>query len=93
MNPYVENPLADWEAAIKLSTDLITNPEDGWRKLVALAKLARRRNQVSAEEYSEMLELTDAARLWALTEWEEAHAAGLFLDEPDTSCGSLPLYK
>lgn len=40
--------------------------------------LARRRNQVCAEELNEMLELSDAARLWGLLEWEEAELIGLF---------------
>lgn len=41
-----------------------------------LVMVARRRNQISAEELSEMLELTDAAMLWELIEWEEAYVAG-----------------
>jgi hypothetical protein len=60
----VENPLADWRVAIKARDDLVTDPDAHRRKLVELAMLARRRNQVSAEELNEMLELSDAARLW-----------------------------
>jgi hypothetical protein len=74
----VDNPLADWRAAIKARDDLVTDPEAHRRKLVELAMLARRRKQVSAEELSEMLELSDAARLWGLLEWEEAELIGLF---------------
>ncbi|RJX83512.1 hypothetical protein [Pseudomonas sp. LS-2] len=74
----VENPLADWRAAIKARDDLVTDPEAHRRKLIELAMLARRRKQVSAEELSEMLELSDAARLWGLLEWEEAELIGLF---------------
>jgi hypothetical protein len=74
----VENPLADWRVAIKARDDLVTDPEAHRRKLVELAMLARRRNQVSAEELNEMLERSDAARLWGLLEWEEAELIGIF---------------
>jgi hypothetical protein len=74
----VENPLADWRMAIKCRDDLVTDPEAHRRKLVELAMLARRRNQVSAEELNEMLELSDAAKLWGLLEWEEAELIGIF---------------
>jgi hypothetical protein len=74
----VENPLADWRDAIKARDDLVTDPEAHRRKLVELAMLARRRKQVSAEELSEMLEVSDAARLWGLLEWEEAELIGIF---------------
>jgi hypothetical protein len=77
----VENPLADWWVAIKARDDLVTDPDAHRRKLVELAMLARRRNQVSAEELNEMLELSDAARLWGLIEWEEAYLIGLFSPE------------
>jgi hypothetical protein len=76
-----ENPLADWRSAIKSRDDLVTDPEAHRRKLVELAMLARRRNQVSAVELNEMLELSDAARLWGLIEWEEAYLNGLFSPE------------
>jgi hypothetical protein len=76
-----ENPLADWRSAIKARDDLVTDPEAHRRKLVELAMLARRRNQVSAEELNEMLERSDAARLWGLLEWEEAYLIGLFAPE------------
>ena len=86
MKRYVENPLADWQAASKQQFDLVTDPEGHWRKLVDLAMLAHERRQVRSDELSEMLELADAARLWGLVEWEEADRAGLFLDhsiDPD----------
>ena len=40
-----------------------------------------------------MLEISDAARLWALVEWEEAYLIGLFLDEPEVNGDRLPLFK
>jgi len=36
------------------------------------------RREVDADQLSEMLELAEAARLWALTEREEAWSLGLF---------------
>nr|WP_314490851.1 hypothetical protein [uncultured Pseudomonas sp.] len=86
MTPYVEDPLAEWQAASKQRFDLVTDPEGYWRKLVDLAMLAYERHQVRSDELSEMLELADAARLWGLVEWEEADRAGLFQDhfiDPD----------
>ncbi|UXL40084.1 hypothetical protein N7D90_07965 [Pseudomonas fragi] len=86
MKHYVENPLADWQAASKQQFDLVTDPEGHWLKLVDLAMLAYERHQVRSDELSEMLELADAARLWGLVEWEEADGVGLFLDhsiDPD----------
>lgn len=47
------------------------HPQAYWRRLVALAMLAYERNQISAEQLNEMLEITDAARLWALSELEQ----------------------
>ena len=80
MKRYVDDPLAEWQAAIKQRFDLVTDPEAQWRKLVDLAMLAHKRRQVCSGELSEMLELSDAAKLWGLVEWEEAEAVGL-LDE------------
>ena len=86
MRRYVDDPLAEWQAAIKQHFDLVTDPEGHWSKLVDLAMLAYERHQVRSEELSEMLELADAARLWGLVEWEEADGVGLFRDhfiDPD----------
>ena len=86
MKRYADDPLAEWQAAIKQHFDLVTDPEGHWSKLVDLAMLAHRRRQVCSGELSEMLELADAARLWGLVEWEEADGVGLFLDhsiDPD----------
>ncbi|NNB02520.1 hypothetical protein [Pseudomonas fragi] len=79
MKNYVENPLAEWRAASKQHFDLVTDPEAHWRKLVDLAMLAHECRQVRSDELSEMLELSDAARLWGLVECEEADRVGLFL--------------
>ena len=79
MSRYVNDPLADWQAASKQHFDLVTDPEGHWRKLVDLAMLAHERRQVRSDELSEMLELADGARLWGLVEWEVADRVGLFL--------------
>ena len=81
MKRYVDDPLAEWQAAIKQRFDLVTDPEAQWRKLVDLAMLAHKRRQVCSGELSEMLELADAAKLWALIEWEEAEAIGLLTEQ------------
>lgn len=81
MKRYVDDPLTEWQAAIKQRFDLVTDPEAQWRKLVDLAMLAHKRRQVCSGELSEMLELADAAKLWALIEWEEAEAIGLLNEE------------
>lgn len=81
MKRSVDDPLAEWQAAIKQRFDLVTDPEAQWRKLVDLAMLAHKRRQVCSGELSEMLELSDAAKLWGLVEWEEAEAIGLLNEE------------
>ena len=81
MKRYVDDPLPEWQAAIKQHFVLITDPEGHWRKLVALALLAHERRQVCSGELSEMLELSDAAKLWGLVEWEEAEAIGLLTEK------------
>jgi hypothetical protein len=73
-----ESPLAEWRVEIQNRQDLVTDPDAQQRKLISLAMLAHRRRQVSAEELSDMLEWTDAARLWGLLELEEADFLGLF---------------
>ena len=89
MSLYVQNPLADWHAAINQRFDLITDPERQWSKLVGLATLAHGRRQVDKGGLSEMLEQSDAARLWALSELEEAGAVGLFCNDA-TESGERP---
>lgn len=82
------DPLEEWRSAIKARDDLITDPDAHRAKLVGLAMLAGRMHQVGEEELNEMLELSDAARLWALVEWEEAERIGLFSGgSPDLADG------
>ena len=77
----MDDPLAEWQAAINQRFDLVTEPDGHWRKLVDLALLAHARRQVCSGELSEMLELSDAAKLWGLVEWEEAEAIGLLTEQ------------
>ena len=81
MERYVDDPLAEWQAAIKQRFDLVTDPVGHCRKLVDMAMLAHKRRQVCSGELSEMLELADAAKLWGLIEWEEAEAIGLLTEQ------------
>jgi len=88
-----DNPLADWRSAIKALDDLITNPDAHRTKLVGLAMLAGRMRQVGEEELNEMLDLSDAARLWALVEWEEAERIGLFSGGASDRADGLQVIK
>ena len=73
-----DDPLSAWRSAISARDDLISDPEGHRTKLIGLAMLADRMRLVGKEDLNEMLELSDAARLWALVEWEEADRIGLF---------------
>jgi hypothetical protein len=59
---------------------LVTDPEGRAAVLDAMAYAAHRRREVSNENLADMLELVEAARMWALMEHEEAWAVGLFGD-------------
>lgn len=67
---------------------LITDPDGRAAMLDEMAYAAHRRREVSAENLVDMLELSEAARYWALMEHEEAWAIGLFGEyEPDNQLG------
>lgn len=73
-----------WLAELDDQFALITDPEGRSAVLDEMAYAAHRRREVSSENLVDMLELSEAARLWALTEHEEAWAIGLFVgSEPD----------
>lgn len=57
---------------------LVTDPEGRASVLDAMAYAAHRRREVSDENLVDMLELSEAARSWALLEHEEAWHLGLF---------------
>lgn len=58
-------PLA-WLAELNDQSALATDPDGRAAVLCEMAFSARRRNQVDEGELAEMLELAEAARLWAL---------------------------
>jgi hypothetical protein len=81
MIPLTKNtpdPLAAWKLMIEDMQDLVTDPDGQRAKLRELAMLAYQRYQVDADELSDMLEVTDAAREWGLLELEEGFHLGLF---------------
>lgn len=56
---------------------LVTDPDGRAAVLAEMAYAASRRREVDAGTLSDMLELAEAARTWALLEHEEAWAIGL----------------
>ena len=66
-----------WLDELYDSSALVTDPD--WRAaaLNEMAYAASRRREVDAGVLSDMLELAEAARTWALLEHEEARAIGL----------------
>ncbi|HAB02150.1 MAG TPA: hypothetical protein DCE25_04135 [Pseudomonas sp.] len=67
-----------WLAELNDHTALVTDPDGRARVLAEMAFAARKHREVDADQLSEMLEFAEAARLWALTEHEEAWSLGLF---------------
>jgi len=53
-----------------------------------MAYAARRRRDIDDDALVDMLELAEAARMWALIEHEEAWALGLFSDYPPEHPGA-----
>lgn len=73
-----------WLDELNDQFSLVTDPDGRAAVLDEMAYAAHRRREVSSENLVDMLELSEAARLWALTEHEEAWAIGLFVgSEPD----------
>lgn len=75
---HVGDPLAEWKRMVEDRFELVTNPDGQRTKLRELAMLAYQRYQVDADELSDMLEVTDAAREWGLLELEEGFYLGMF---------------
>lgn len=61
-----------WLAELNDHSELITDPDGRAAVLCEMAYAAHRRREVDSSQLSEMLEFADSARLWALTEHEEA---------------------
>jgi hypothetical protein len=78
LNEHVADPLAAWKVMVEDMQDLVTDPDGQRAKLRELAMLAYQRYQVDADELSDMLEVTDAAREWGLLELEEGFRIGIF---------------
>jgi hypothetical protein len=97
MIPLTKNtpdPLAAWKSMVEDRHDLVTNPDGQRAKLRELAMLAYQRYQVDADELSDMLEVTDAAREWGLLELEEGFHLGLFhRPEHELEAGTQCFYK
>jgi len=90
----VADPLAEWKLMVEDRQDLVTDPDGQRAKLRELAMLAYQMYQVDADELSDMLEVTDAAREWGLLELEEGFHLGLFhRPEHDLDAGIQCFYK
>ncbi|MCF7544348.1 hypothetical protein [Pseudomonas petrae] len=91
---HVADPLAAWRLMVEDMQDLVTDPDGQRAKLRELAMLAYQRYQVDANELSDMLEVTDAAREWGLLELEHGYYLGLFQrPEHDLEPGTQCFYK
>lgn len=60
-----------WLAELNDQPALLTDPDGRATVLVELAFSAHRRSDVDADQLADMLEFAEAARLWALIEYEE----------------------
>lgn len=77
-----------WLAELGDQVALVTDPDGRAAVLSEMAYAARRRMDVDDNDLVDMLELAEAARMWALMEHEEAWAIGLFVEcEPDNPQG------
>ncbi|UVM65016.1 hypothetical protein LOY34_16915 [Pseudomonas sp. B21-009] len=74
-------PLA-WLAELNDRFSLVTDPYGRVAALNEMAYAAHRRQEVDDSVLGDMLELVEAAKLWALIEQEEASAIGIFDDHP-----------
>ncbi len=70
--------MVEWGKGIQDSFSFIADPEIHRAKMIGLATAAFRARQVDADQYGEMLELLDCARLWAEEELIYAEMIGLF---------------
>lgn len=57
----------------------LADPEQHRQRLIDLARAALGAGQVGDEEFGEMLELLDCAKIWAEVELAEAEEIGLFV--------------
>ncbi|CAB5718430.1 Uncharacterised protein [Pseudomonas putida] len=67
-----------WLAELNDQVALVADPDGRAAVLSEMAYAAHRRQEIDDGDLVDMLELAEAARLWALVEHEEAWAIGLF---------------
>lgn len=67
-----------WVDELNDHFSLVTDPDGRSAVLDEMAYAAHRRREVSDEDLVDMLELSEAARVWGLMELEEAFHIGLF---------------
>jgi len=67
-----------WLDELNDQFSLVTDPDGRAAVLNEMAYAAHRRREVSAEDLIDMLELSEAARVWGLMELDEAYHIGLF---------------
>lgn len=63
--PMATDLPAAWLAELNDQSELVMDPDGRASVLSELAMAAHRRLEVTAEQLSDMLEFTEAARLWA----------------------------
>ena len=82
-----------WLDELNDQFSLVTDPDGRAAVLDEMAYAAHRRHEVNSENLVDMLELSEAARLWALTEHEEAWAIGLFVGSEPAQPSRLKVLK
>ncbi len=66
-----------WVAALNDQSALITDPDGRAAVLSEMAFGAYRRGEASDDDLTDMLEMVEAGKLWAMSEIEEAFGQGL----------------
>ena len=70
-----------WTRELDDWSELITDPDGRAAVLAEMAYAARRRRDINDAELTDMLELAEAGRVWALSEHEEAWVLGIIVNE------------
>lgn len=86
-------PPQAWAAELDDQTALVTDPDGRAAVLSEMAYAARRRRDIDDDALVDMLELAEAARMWALMEHEEAWALGLFGNYPQDHSGGAQVIQ
>jgi hypothetical protein len=72
------DPLAEWHRGIQDSFSFIADPDIHHAKMMGLARAALLAEHIDRDQFGEMLELLDCAKLWAAEELILAEMIGLF---------------